>query len=328
MLRILCTGDSHTWGQGAARVLDAFDPPVVCGELRPVDFDTGSYVNQLRRMVETATGSQSFQWIAQDLAQQAGCRYTAPCAVLEQDFQLTFRGALLRIVLGPQQEAVCWQLSLDGYTRDLSYSPAQSSNDFRILNLHLPEGTHTLILRKHSGPLHLYRIESYTGPAAVINCGIGSCPTFRYHREYWQDYVVSLKPDIVLAEAHTINDWLSGDSPETYRKNLSGLLADFQSLGAKTVLMTVAPIGGVQKLPQTAGKYDAYVTASRLAAGDSGAILCDANAVMQRMLDGMTSEQGFSYLLNDNWHPNDRGHGIYAALLAQALSHLLQTPIY
>lgn len=52
MLKIVCTGDSHTWGQGAKGAVEAFDPPVVAGELRPVDFGTGSYVNVLRRAVE------------------------------------------------------------------------------------------------------------------------------------------------------------------------------------------------------------------------------------------------------------------------------------
>ena len=328
MLKIICTGDSHTWGQGASHVREYFDPDWVAGELRPVNFDTGSYVNQLRRMVESATGSHSCQWIAQELAQLAGCGYTAPCAELDGDFRMTFRGALLRIFLGPQQKNVRWILSLDGEDRELVYDPAKSSNDFRILNLHLPEGEHILMLKKRCGTLRLHRLESYSGPAAVINCGIGSCPTFRFRETYWEDYVASLKPDIVLAEAHTINDWLSGDSPETYRKNLAGLLTDFQKLGAEVVLMTVAPIGGAQRLPQTADDYEAYQTASRLAAKDSGAILCDANAVMKQMIAGMTPEEAFHHLLSDNWHPNDQGHTIYAALLAQSLGQLMKLQIF
>ena len=328
MLKIICTGDSHTWGQGASDVQEKFDTPWVAGELRPVDFNTGSYVNVLRRMVESATDSHSRQWHARELAQLAGCSYTAPCAELNGDFQITFRGALLRLFLGPQQETVHWILSLDGKDQELVCNPAKTSNDFRILNFHLPEGDHILMLKKQFGTLQLHRLESYAGFAAVINCGIGSCPTFRFREQFWNDYAVALKPDIVLAEAHTINDWLSGDSPETYRKNLTNLLTDFRTLGAEPILMTVAPIGGAQRLPQTADDYEAYLTASRFAAKDCGAILCDANAVMKQMIAGMTTEEAFQHLLDDNWHPNDRGHAIYAALLAQALGQLIQIPIF
>lgn len=323
MLRIICTGDSHTWGQGAANVVERFDPPVVAGDLRPIDFDTDSYVNHLRRMVESATGAKSFQWTAQEIANKGQCPYIAPCAELDHDFEMDVQGALLRIVIGPHAEPVHWDLSVSGESRVLQFFPSESSNDFRILTLHLPEGNHTLTLKKRSGNLHLYRVESYSGPAAVINCGIGSCPTFKFRELYWDDYVVSLKPDIVLAEAHTINDWLTGDTPETYRKNLANLLKDFRSLGAETVLMTVAPIGGPQKLPYTASDYQDYIEASRLAATDSGAILCDANYLMTIATENMSPEVWFDYLLDDNWHPNDRGHHLYSALLAQTLGQIV-----
>ena len=38
MKRILCTGDSHTWGEGAAGLAEEFDPPMVTGDLRPVSY--------------------------------------------------------------------------------------------------------------------------------------------------------------------------------------------------------------------------------------------------------------------------------------------------
>ena len=99
-------------------------------------------------------------------------------------------------------------------------------------------------------------------------------------------------------------------------------------MGAEVVLMTVAPIGGAQRLPQTADDYEAYQTASRHAAKDSGAILCDANAVMKQLIVGMTPDEAFHHLLSDNWHPNDQGHTIYAALLAQSLGQLMKLQIF
>ena len=52
MKRILCTGDSHTWGQGATGLMTMFDPPVCNGDLRLTPFIVESYVNRLRRIIE------------------------------------------------------------------------------------------------------------------------------------------------------------------------------------------------------------------------------------------------------------------------------------
>ena len=72
MIRILCTGDSHTWGEGVSGmsvgIYSEFDPPAVCGELRLANFCTDGYVNVLRRELERATGSYSKEWEAKDIA--------------------------------------------------------------------------------------------------------------------------------------------------------------------------------------------------------------------------------------------------------------------
>ena len=68
MKRILCTGDSHAWGQGVKGLLEEFTPAVVAGDLRLASFRTAGYVNRLRRRVEEKTGSFSREWSAGALA--------------------------------------------------------------------------------------------------------------------------------------------------------------------------------------------------------------------------------------------------------------------
>lgn len=298
------------------------------GDLRLITFDTKSYVNQLRRLVEAATSSQSFEWRASELADLAGCSFFPPCAQIKDSLQLSFRGALLRVEYSLDILAAEWELTVDGITTVIETPPAISENDYRLHTIHLPEGEHILSMKVNYGTACLYRIESYSGQVAVINSGVGSCPTFSYRSKYWDSHIAAAKPDIVLAEAHTINDWLSGDSPRVYRQNLAQLLRDYRQLGAVPVLMTVCPIGGFQTFPNTAATYDEFVSASRLAAKDTGAVLCDANAVFKLMLENLTPEQAATYVLDDNWHPNDRGHAIYAALLAQCLGQHLELPLF
>ena len=91
-------------------------------------------------------------------------------------------------------------------------------------------------------------------------------------------------------------------------------------MGTEPVLMTVAPIGGDQILPGLAAEYDRFVEAGRRAARLESVRLCDANALMKIMISGMNERQTSDYLLADNWHPNDRGHAVYAQLLYEALA--------
>jgi len=92
-----------------------------------------------------------------------------------------------------------------------------------------------------------------------------------------------------------------------------------QQMGCRVILMTVSPIGGPQILEGLADQYEAFVEASRQAAIECGAQLCDANLVMKAASLGMSAEETAAYLFDDNWHPNERGHALYAQLLMEAL---------
>lgn len=320
MKRILCTGDSHTWGQGVTHLMEEFDPPTVAGDLRLASFRSGGYVNRLRRFVEQTTGSRSFEWSARELAQLANVPYVAPCAQLSgAPLTLSFTGSLLRVEYARAATPCVWELMVDGAHRDGGELPAATGeNQLCLSHIHLDEGTHTLTLRAVEGILPLFRIESYAGDFAVINSGIGSCPTFRFQEEYFLDHAKAVKPAIVLAEAHTINDWIAGAPPAVYADRLEALLRAFQELGATVILMTVAPISGCQRW-QEGPLYDAYNEAARQAAARLGVPVCDANRLMNLCIEGMTEEEKHTFLLDDPWHPNDRGHALYAEMLAQTL---------
>lgn len=320
MKRILCTGDSHTWGQGAAQLMEEFAPPAVAGDLRLASFRSGGYVNRLRRMVEQATGSRSWEWEARELATLAGVDYAPPCAMLkEATLTLPFTGALLRVEYALGDAPCEWELLVDGARRAGGGVPAAvAPNTYRLVHIHLEEGAHTLVVRALRGTLPLFRVECYAGEYAVLNGGIGSCPTHRLLEQYFDDHVVDVRPAIVLAEAHTINDWIADPSPRVHAERLEALLKAFRSLGAQVALMTVAPIGGDQRW-QGGPPYGEYVDASRRVAACLGLPLCDANGEMHRRTEGMSAEEVSAFLLDDPWHPNDCGHAIYAELLMRTL---------
>ena len=320
MVRILCTGDSHTWGQGAAEIMEEMTPPAVAGDLRLTSFRAGSYVNQVRRFAENMTGSRSYEWTAIQIAKLADAAFAAPCARLNDNpLVLKFSGSLLRVEYMLGETPCQWELMIDGAQKDGGLLPAADcENSFRLSHIHLAEGTHTLSIRAAKGILPLFRIESYAGDVAVINGGIGSCPTQLYLERYFNSHVATVKPDVVLAEAHTINDWLSGISPATYTGRLEALLRACQRLGARVYLMTVSPIGGSQTW-EDGLPYSDYVEASRKAASCAGVSICDANRLLSHCIEGMSGKDVETWLLRDRWHPNDRGHAIYAELLCQLL---------
>ena len=321
MIRILCTGDSHTWGQGTEGLEKEFEPAWVGGELRLTGFRAGSYVNRLRRLINAATGSSAQEWTAQELAKKIGAEFAAPCAVIEREIEVPFDGKLIRVEFGMTQEPSAAEILIDGRVLgEWNLQSERTVHAWKLITLHPEAGRHVLTVRAKKGQVRLFRLEAYDGSCAVINSGVGSCPAERLRTDFWKDYVEAARPDIVLMEAHTINDWLTGETPEAYCAVLQRLMAQVRQIGAEPVLMTVAPIGGEQILPGLAAEYDQFVEASRRSAQMEKVRLCDANALMKIMISGMTDRQAGEYLLADNWHPNDRGHAVYAQLLYEAVA--------
>ena len=330
MIRILCSGDSHTWGQGVPGILEEFDPSVVAGDLRLAGFRSRGYVNVLRNALEKMTGSSSEEWTGREIADKCHVNFRKPCAVIgEESIELAFRGSMLRLELRKGQAPVIPEIIIDHEKKELPELPAaQGENDYRLFTFLLEEGKHTAKIRAGKGSLLLFRAESYAGACAVINSGVGSCSAGHFLEDYWQDHVAEVKPDLVIAEAHTINDWLTGESPEEYRDQLKVLLEKYQSIGARVLLLTVSPILGEQSLPGKTARYDEYVEMSRAAANEANVRICDANRIMHLCLEGLEEKAAFDYLFDDNWHPNKRGHALYAEMILQAISWCWDSQIF
>ena len=320
MKRILCTGDSHTWGEGAAGLAEEFDPPMVAGDLRLTRFCSGGYVNRLRHKINQYTGSYAKEWTAKEISALPGASLSAPWAEIgEEAVSLLFSGALIRMEFCAQSSPSVVEVSIDGVSSDLIDLQSQVKNDYRLLTFHLEEGEHRLSLHACRGKVFLYRIESYGGSCAVINSGVGSSPSLWYKERFWESHVASVNPDIVLMEAHSINDWLTGISLDNCYRNLMELIEGFRSLRSSVILMTVSPILGEQRLLGLTTEYGDYVEISRRAAMDAKIPLCDANAIMAECIRGLPEGQASSLLFYNGWHVNDRGHALYAELLAQTL---------
>ncbi len=315
MKTIVCTGDSHTWGQGIPKMEESFNPPVVAGEFRLVPFHFGCYVNLLRNMINEKTGSFAKEFSAEDIRRIYDKRQYLDCAVVDDTpLELHSDAELIRIQFHyldtPSKAAVY----IDGVLqREIDLQRDDLRNGYRTESFFCEsKGEHKLTITSQQGIVMVYRMELYFGEVAVINCGIGSCPTFRYLTEYWNDYVVSLKPSLVIMEPHTINDWLAGDTPSVYGQRLKEMIDRLRDMNCGVVMMTVAPIAGPQDVPFNKTPYSEYVEESRKAAEICNVPLSDANAVMNRQMEGLTEDEAFKLLFNDNWHVNAYGHSIYA----------------
>lgn len=318
---ICCTGDSHTWGQGASQLLESFTPAVINGDLRLAPFSPPSYVSLVRNAVNQKTNSSAKEFQAENLARQEGIAFINGCAMIEKrPLSINTPFAFLRIELRCQTAESEAEILIDGNSAArLDLKVSDDTNAFRVIPFHAGADTsHTLEIRAVSGTVLLYRIEAYCGKYAVLNCGIGSCSSKRYLSEYWERYVADCKPSVVLLEAHTINDWLSEQTPQECCAQLKEMIRRTKNLGALPILLTISPILGSQESKCTGTDYEAYVAAGKQAAADTGTFVIDANLAMREVLSQIPVPEHASYLYDDIWHVNDRGHQIYAQQIISA----------
>ena len=309
---ILVAGDSHTWGQGSGG--EGALGELVAGELRPLDFACPSYVNLLRRRVNAATGSGAAVY---------------PGAVLAEGEELALPGATLyRLWFRGQERPSRAEVYLDGRLHACAdLTMARSNYMYRFVPVRCPGNAARLELRSAVGTVELYCAEAYDGPFAVINAGIGSCPLQRYLTpEIWENWITPWQPAAVIAEGNTINDWLAGESPDAYAALLRRELGLIRAMGARPFLHTVAPILGPQAEPYSPYRYPELVKAMRRVAKEEGVPLADANQRLTRLLAGLPEERWAETLFADPWHPNPRGHGVYAEALYELLGPFLAGP--
>lgn len=319
MIRIVCTGDSHTWGQGADGVVASFDPPVCAGDLRPVPFRFPCYVNQLRALIEAQTPSFSKEWQDETLSKALACPLQHGLVTVSQPTaSLDFEGELLRLVVKPIQKEATLTVRVDATEHRFSVFGANTENDYRLFHIFCPAGKHTLQLTVDSS-FALQRMEAYGGEYCVLNGGVGSMPTFAYEAQWFDSHVAAAKPDMILAEAHTINDWLHGATPQRYGQTLQRLLERFLTLTDRVAVLSVIPIGGESRSPNSGEEYNDLARVVPQVAQALPVPFCDARAAVLQRSATLSKAEYEAAWLDDVWHPNDQGHQCYARELFSLL---------
>ncbi|MEA4823552.1 MAG: SGNH/GDSL hydrolase family protein [Clostridiaceae bacterium] len=284
-------------------------------------FSYRNYVTQLRELVCAKTGSYAFDYSAETL----GAAHEQPLienCVAADSLTLPFHGALVRLQFRLRAQTSHAAVFIDGNPLwEGTLSRADLANPYNLVTLRVPEGEHTLCVQGR-GAL-LYRVECYGGPWAVVNCGVGSCPVGRYLERYYDSYVAPLSPAIVLAEGHTINDWLTAETPTEYEALLGAYLRRVGADGAKAALLTVEPILGRQ-FSSAGYPFEAYIDASRHAADTQRIPVIDTYAALAEILCSLPEEERGGAWFDDNWHPNAAGHTLYAALSWKLLRNWIE----
>ena len=339
---IVCSGDSHTCGQGADSILSKNKPS---NPLRVYNHEHGkgiggtcsdmvlpTYVNLIREYVNEHTGSQAGCITASELSVRDGC--VKQPNVLNKDvvkllkpLVLENQWDMLAVCVCEQVEEAAMEVYLDG-TLSATHTlvtPIPRYNEYSYRVILIPcAGVKEVKLVPTQGEVLLYNIQWATGKYIVINSGVGWCPSDRYREECFDYCIADLKPDIVIAEAHTINDWLALESPQAHYDSLKALVEKIQALDAKVLFSTVSPIAGPQHSKKFGLLYQDYMDISKKIGELPGVLYVDSNAAFEKEMAGMTEEERFDYMHVDNWHVNARGHKIYADMITAKLAEILE----
>lgn len=322
MKTIVCVGDSHTWGEGAPEVDRAFHPPAVGGDSRPTPFSTRNYVNFLRAFL-----CEDFCEITSSSLSSA---HEGEYAVFTE-YTLQFEGMFGRVMLlyHPNGgEVEFWLDDVLCATENTCFDPSvlpparTAPRTHRFVDLNpIGAGKHTLTLRS-AKPVYFYRAEFYNCERIVLNGGVGSCPTGLYLEQYWDMYVARYKPDEVIINPMSINDWIVQTSIEDYERNITELVERTRTMNAAPVLVTVAPITGNQYFGESGIPYVAYIEATRRVAEREQVLLADVNRAFEQERSRVCrdEEEFFQKFCHDCWHPNVRGHSIYAMEIMNVLN--------
>jgi len=315
---ICCSGDSHTWGQGATGALAFLHNVVEAGTLRLMPFGPPSYVSLLRTYIKDKTGSYAEELYAEDLAEQYHLSMREDYAIIEEEpICFSTKAGFFRLEFMGQTETSKADIYIDGhFYQNLDLTVKDATNAYRLFSVSLDETVeeHQVEIRCVEGDVLIYRIENYYGEYAVVNCGVGSSSAEKYFDIYWDSHIIPCNPSIVVMEGHTINDWLSGNSPEVSEHVLIKMIGAIKELGAVPIFLSVSPIEGEQ-INDLGIDYQCYIDAGRRAAEVTNIPYIDTNTLLKKV-------QKETKLFDDNWHVNDLGHMIYAEEIIKALSNL------
>jgi hypothetical protein len=323
-------GDSHTWGEGVGAER-SFDPVVCCGDLRPLPFTPPFYVNLLRDQLNRETGSFCAEFEGEALLSLCEGREGSFGLVKEKPLILEQPFDLARVFFFATSEEAVVRLTATSpsgkstVTETLFSDTTLMSAAVKVAHI-LPKKGDTAdrltVTCDEDCHTYIYRIELYRGEYALVNCGIGSCPTKKFVEQYFDRYITPLSPYAILFEGCTINDWLQTPSDLKYAAHLRRMLSAQRDLTSRVLWHTVTPIGGSQ-ISNRETVYDDYVNTMRSVAAEAGVTLADCNAEMAAILSPMSEAERNAYFYHDPWHPNNEGHRLYAESVWPRLRALL-----
>lgn len=326
---IVCTGDSHTVGQGADSILTKHKPKGKVkyntagkGISRGGNLETGSYVNLLRKMVDcdyTLTNGSAIR-------AQTGYPLCNEAARLQGQYDFP-KGWLMHTICimettTPARLGIC----IDGklIREEVLYTEIPRYDEWSFRNLCVHCGANQQVtLVPLEGDVYISHIQHDKGEYALINSGVGSCTTQRYLEECFDYCIAEFRPDIVIVEAQTINDWIHYEKAEKHSYWLNLLLDSCKVMGSKLVFSTVAPICGYQESKKFGIPYANFIAESKRVGEREDLLFADSHAAFLEEYATIPEAEQFDQLHVDNWHVNARGHQIYANTIFAQLNKLL-----
>ena len=326
---IVCTGDSHTVGQGADSIRTKYKPKGKSvyntagkGISRGGNLETGSYVNLLRKMV----GCDYALTNGSAIRAQTGYALVNDGVKLQGSYQIPKGWRLHTVCLMETTTPAKLGVYLDGrlIREEVLYTAIPRYDQWSFRNIAIRcEEDQQVSLAPLEGDVYISHIQHDRGEYALINSGVGSCTTKRYLDEYFSYCVAEFDPDIVVVEAQTINDWIHYDAVHQHDRALNQLLVRCRENGAKLVLSSVAPIRGSQESKQFGLLYEDFIAASKKAGEREDLLFADSHAAFLSALATIPQEEQFDALYVDNWHVNGWGHRIYAETIFAKLKKIL-----
>lgn len=324
---ILCTGDSHTQGEGAK----GFYNRVPTEWVRPYNSNgegfgytrlfsgCDCYVNLLRDYINKATGSEDEMiFIATDKP------YEDICSGMTFDCE---KGDALIFTFAAKQEESVVSFYADGVEvrkkKLITNEPRHV--DISVWDVYVDcKGVQKVEIFAEKGVVNIISARLVKGEYAVINCGAGCCDSKRYYEKYVKQLIDEFSPWMFVAEAHTINDWLSGKTPEEYKKYLDLMINEMKN-GAQNVLVLVpSPIIESDNRPTVIAKYKEYIEKIYELVTEKNYEMVDAYSVMWDEIKNLTDDEKYKVMLKDQLHVNDHGHKIYADMIFEKISGLIK----
>ena len=324
MKTLIFTGDSHTCGEyaegySASDISLGYDPKGL-GVCRSIPLDACGYTSLVHKYLCKATASSVIELNAAQIASAYKLDVFQDNAVVSNSITLQSDCDCIQIMLGVTQVPTEIRVLIDGEEQKFSlYTPHPRYGKWSFKWLSFNCNKLTLIPRDEA---YISFVRYCSGEWTCINSGVGSCTSEYFAQSFIPYNVEPFKADVIIAEAHTINDWLSGCTPNQYYGRLISLLNKLKDHTEMLYLMTVSPILGEQALPFNQYDYSLFVKASRDAAVRCNVPIIDANKAIENILSGLDDKARQSYY-HDNWHLKNEGHRVYADAIINELNKII-----